>query len=136
VTRSGAFIVVLVAAQLGCSAPEPPASPPHREQPSTPAFVGKIWLSTDNDAPPGTFRLFTPAGLLLMDSCGETYRIAQWRAIDDSRIEWTEDSARIEARIVRVTESELQMQLQLVNSVKDESYRAADTAGVCPDMPR
>ncbi len=101
-----------------------------------PAFVGKIWLSTDRDAPPGTLRLFTPGGLLLMDSCGETYRIAQWRAIDDSRIEWTEDSARIEARIVRVTESELQMQLQLVKSVKDESYRAADTARVCPDMPR
>ena len=130
------FIAALAAAQLGCGSPEPPATPPRREQPSTPPFVGKIWLSTDSDAPPGTLRVFTPGGLLLMDSCGETYRIAQWRAIDDSRIEWTEDSARIEARIVRVTESELQMQLQLVNSVKDESYRAADTARVCPDMPR
>jgi hypothetical protein len=136
VTRSGAFVVVLVAAQLGCSAPEPPPSPPRQEQPRTPAFVGKIWLSTEPDAPPGTLRLFTPGGLLLMDSCGETYRIAQWRAIDDSRVEWTEDSARIEARIVRVTESELQMQLQLVKGVKDESYRAADSARVCPDMPR
>ena len=83
-----------------------------------------------------TLRVFAPGGLLLMDSCGETYRIAQWRAIDDSRIEWTEDSARIEARIVRVTDGELQMQLQLVKSVKDESYRAADTARVCPDMVR
>ena len=129
-------MVALVATQLGCTAPEPPASPPRQEQPPMPAFVGKIWLSTDAGAPPGTLRLFTPGGLLLMDSCGETYRIAHWRAIDDSRIEWTEDSARIEARIVRVTESELQMQLQLVKGVKDESYRAADAARVCPDMPR
>jgi hypothetical protein len=136
VTRLGAVIVALTAAHLGCGSPEPPAAPPRREQPSTPAFVGKIWLSTDRDAPPGTLRVFTPDGLLLMDSCGETYRIAQWRAIDDSRIEWTEDSARIEARIVRVTGSELQMRLQLVTSVKDESYRAVDTARVCPDMPR
>ena len=135
-TRLGAGIVVLVAAQLGCSAPEPPASPLRQEPTLTPAFVGKIWLSTDAGAPPGTLRLFTAGGLLLMDSCGETYRIAHWRAIDNSRIEWTEDSARIEARIVRATDSELQLQLQLVNSVKDESYRAADTARVCPDMPR
>ena len=135
-TRFGALIVALAAAQAGCGVPEPPASALRQDQARPPAFAGKIWLSTDAGAPPGTLRLFTAGGLLLMDSCGETYRIAQWRAIDDSRIEWTEDSARIEARIVRVTDSELQMQLQLVKGVKDESYRAADAARVCPDTPR
>jgi hypothetical protein len=134
--RSGIVLAVFAGAQLGCSAPEPPASAPRPEQPRPPAVVGKIWLSTDPSAAPGTLRVFTEDGLLLMDSCGETYRIARWRALDDSRIEWSEDSARIEARIVRVTGAELHLQLQLGKNVKDEAYRAADAARVCPDMPR
>lgn len=71
-----------------------------------------------------------------MDSCGETYRLAQWRAIDDRRIEWTEDTARIEAQITRLTDDELQLRLQLARVVKEETYRLAKAPKVCPDMPR
>ena len=58
-------------------------------------FVGRTWLSTDASAPPGTLRIFLADGTLLMDSCGETYRLAKWRSLGAGRIEWTEDGARI-----------------------------------------
>jgi hypothetical protein len=39
---------------------------------NTQPFVGKIWLSTDASAAPGTFRIFLPDGTLVMDLCVET----------------------------------------------------------------
>nr|MDQ3417829.1 hypothetical protein [Acidobacteriota bacterium] len=92
-TRYALLPVVLLCA---CGAPQRDSpSPP--EVPRQSEFVGKVWMSTDPSAAPGTLRIFLPDGTLLMDSCGETYRLARWRAIDDRRIEWTEDAARIEA---------------------------------------
>ncbi len=101
-----------------------------------PQFVGKAWLSTDAGASPGTLRIFLPDGTLLMDSCGETYRMARWRAIDERRLEWTEDTARIETQITVLTDDELQLRLLLVGGVKNETYRLAKVPYVCPDLPR
>jgi hypothetical protein len=36
------------------------------------SFTGKMWLSTDAAAAPGTIRVVLPDGTLLIDSCGET----------------------------------------------------------------
>jgi hypothetical protein len=62
-----------------------------------PSFVGKVWMSTDPSAAPGTLPIFLPDGTLVMDSCGETYRLARWRAINERRIEWQEDTAPVTA---------------------------------------
>jgi hypothetical protein len=78
-----------------------------------PEFVGKVWVSTDASAAPGTFRIFLPDGTLVMDSCWETYRLAPWRTIDGRRIEWTEDTARIVAQITQLTGERLHLRLQL-----------------------
>ena len=83
-----------------------------------------------------TIRIFLPDGTLVMDSCGEGYRLVPWRWLDNARIEWTEDTARIEARIVELTNSRLQLRLQLRGETKDETYRLAAVPTVCPDMPR
>jgi len=39
----------------------------------------------------------------VMDSCGETYRLARWHAIDEHHIERQEDTARIEAKVMQVS---------------------------------
>lgn len=127
---------------IACSGPPPSASPPPGVSPPPqearprPEVTGKVWMATDPAAAPGTFRVFLPNGTLVMDSCGETYRLARWRFIDDRRIEWTEDTARIEAEVARLTDDELQLKVQLVGEMKEERFRTAQVPWVCPEMPR
>jgi hypothetical protein len=118
-----------------CTAPQRGSLPP-RAASRPPELVGKVWMSTDTSAAPGTLRIFLPDGTLVMDSCWETYRLARWRAIDDRRIEWMEDTARIQAQIIELTDERLQLRLQLVGEVKEQTYRPAQVPTVCPDMPR
>jgi len=111
---------VLAAACRGPDAGEPP-------------FVWKIWMSTDPSAPAGTLRIFLPDGTLVRDSCGETYRLARWRAVRERRIEWQEDTARIAAEVTQVSADWLQLRLHLVGENKDENYRSAPVPFVCAD---
>ena len=71
-----------------------------------------------------------------MSSCTETYRIAKWRAIDERRIEWTEDSGASRRRITELTSDRLRLRLQLKGEVIEHGYRPAQVPTVCPDMPR
>jgi hypothetical protein len=121
---------------LLCACTTPQTGSPRGHPQQQPEFVGKVWLSTDASAAPGTFRIFLPDGTLVMDSCWETYRLAPWRTIDGRRIEWTEDTARIVAQITHLTGERLQLRLQLRGEVKEETYRPAQEPTVCPDMPR
>ena len=98
-----------------------------------PAFVGTVWISTDAATPPGTLRIFLPDGTMVMDSCGETYRLARWESIDRDRITWQEDGARIEAAIAQATPDALQLRLRLRNEVRQENYRPAHVPYVCAD---
>jgi hypothetical protein len=98
-------------------------------------FVGRTWVSADASAPSGTLRIFLADGTLLMDSCGETYRLAKWRALGGGRIAWTEDGAPIEAEVSlpRARELRLRLRLRLRGEIKDERYRLATVPFVCPD---
>ena len=125
-----------LAAASACAAP-----PAGRQDSASPSaapdlLVNRVWLSTDPSAARGTIRIILPDCALVMDSCFETYRIAQWKRLDDRRIEWTEDTARIEAEIVEVGESALRLRLHLGGEVQEVAYRLADVPMVCPDMPR
>ena len=133
-TRTSCLIACLLAAS--CSRPATDQETRTASPDVAPAFVGKTWLSTDPSAPPGTLRIFLPDGTLVMDSCGETYRLARWRAIDERRIEWQEDTARIEAEVTEVSSDQLQLRLHLVSEVKEEHYRSASVPYVCPDTRR
>jgi hypothetical protein len=96
-------------------------------------FVGRTWLSTDASASPGTLRIFLVDGTLLMDSCGETYRLSKWRSLGPRRIAWTEDGARIEAEVSQPRSGELRLRLHLRTEIKDERYRLATVPSTCPD---
>ncbi len=106
---------------------------PAAQAPASPSFVGRTWISTDPTAPPNTFRIFLPDGTLVMDSCFETYRLASWRSIGDKRIEWREDTARIEAEVTQPHPNQLRLRLRLRGETKDEHYQLAKVPFVCPD---
>ena len=96
-------------------------------------FVAKAWLSSDPSAAHGTIRVFLPDGTLLMDSCGETYRLARWTLVNDARIAWEEDGAGIEADVAQSAADVLELRLHLRSEVKVERYRLAQVPFVCPD---
>ena len=129
---SGGLIASVLAA--ACRSPSADQEARTASPEAPPAFVGKTWMSTNPSAAPGTLRIFLPDGTLVMDSCGETYRLARWRAIDERRIEWHEDSARIEAEVTEVSSDHLQLRLHLVRELKEENYRLAPVPFVCPDV--
>ena len=128
---SGGLIACVLAA--ACRSPSADQEARTASPGAPPTFVGKTWMSTDPSAAPGTLRIFLPDGTLVMDSCGETYRLARWRAVDERRIEWHEDSARIEAEVTRVGSEQLQLRMHLVRELKEENYRLAPVPFLCPD---
>ena len=131
--RDAVAVVMACVLATVCRSPAADQAPPTASRDALPSFVGKVWLSTDPSAAPGTLRIFLPDGTLVMDSCGETYRLARWRAIDERRIEWQEDTARIEAEVTQVSPDQLKLRLHLVRELKEENYRLAQVPFVCPD---
>ncbi len=97
------------------------------------SFVGKTWISTDPTAAANTLRIFLPDGTLVMGSCTEPYRLASWRSMGAQRIEWREDTARIQAEVSYPRPNQLQLRLRLRSEIKDEHYRLATVPFVCPD---
>lgn len=131
--RLGLAAALLVVA-AACR-PAPDASPAGAQPTTQPrVFVGKTWLAADPTAPQGTIRAFLADGTLLMDSCFETYRLARWESLDERRIAWQEDTARIEAEVDDTTPGQLRLRLQLKQEIKEELYRVAPTPFVCPDV--
>ena len=88
-------------------------------------LVGKVWVATDPSAAPGTIRIFLADGTLVMDSCGETYRLSEWKRIDDRHVEWTEDGVSIRAEVTALTADRMRLTLKLKSEAKDETYRLA-----------
>ena len=134
------FLILAGAAALnGCN--QRPAAPPPPQPPTTgadsalPAFVGKVWMSTTRGQPLGSIRIFLPDNTLLMDSCFETFRIAEWGVISEDTIRWREDAIPIEAQYVQPTEDSLQ--LKIAGMSAEQTYMStASVPYVCPDMPR
>ena len=143
-TRVPAFLAAAGAllALSGCEQPQSPSagaapSPPEAQTGTDyalPPFVGRIWMSTTFGRPRGSIRIFLPDKTLLMDSCFETYRIAEWGVISEDTIRWREDVVPIEARYVQPTKDSLRLKIK--GQDEEETYVAADVPFVCPDMPR
>ena len=140
------FAMLTLCACGGPSAPPQPAAaaaPPaatrapaaqasDRDDPSNPAFIGRIWKSTERSSPLGSIVVFLPDRTLLMDSCFETYRISQWGVAGD-RIRWLEDTVPIEAEVVTPTPDELTLR---IGQGREHRYIAITDPYTCPDMPR
>jgi hypothetical protein len=84
---SGGLIACVLTAACRSPSVDQEARTASRE--AQPPFVGKTWMSSDSSAAPGTIRIFLPDGTLVMDSCGETYRLARWRTRNSSSCECT-----------------------------------------------
>ena len=119
------------------AAPTPPAPPQaaqasDRDEPVNPAFIGRVWRSTERSSPLGSIIVFLPDRTLLMDSCFETYRISQWGVAGD-RIRWLEDTVPIEAEVVTPSKDELMLR---IGQGREHRYIAITDPYTCPDMPR
>jgi len=96
-----------------------------------PPFVGKVWLSITRGDAPGTIIVFLPNKTVLRDSCYETYRVAQWGIISDTRIRWVEDLFPIEAEWSQPSVHELV--LKPVGTGRQETYVEISVPYVCPE---
>jgi hypothetical protein len=115
----------------------PAATPAPRQSPPVDVFTGKVWVQADSPDLPGPMRIFLADGTLVMDSCWETYRLAQWRAESDGSLVIVEAGMEIPARILTASADDLHLRLKLAGGEeKDEVYRPAKVPYVCPDMPR
>lgn len=125
--------LVLIA---GCGGkPAPVVQPVAAEgDASLPAFVGKVWVSVTPGHARGSILVFLPNKTVLRDSCWESFRVAQWGIISDSRIRWIEDTIPIEAEFSQPSANELE--LRPVGTNIREDYVAISVPYVCPPMPR
>ncbi len=134
---------VLLAFSLlsGCQAETDPAGNAEnagRSSPSVTApraaansLVNRVWMRTDSSQPPGAMRIFLADGTMVLDSCWETYRLAEWQELSDGTLLWQEDGADIRAQILALSENELVLRV-----AEDEHYTTASAPYTCPDMPR
>jgi len=81
--------------------------------------------------------VFLSNGTLIMTSCVETYRLAQWTLEPPASLTITEDPiTRYGADIVRIDERSLALRLKLRSENVDLALELADTPYVCPDLRR
>ncbi len=115
--------------------PPPPAASPSSAA-AAGALTSRVWLKTSSEPPLGSMLIFLSDGTLVQDSCWETYRLSRWRAEGVDTLRWQEDTAEIEAAVVKSTEAELTLLLDLAGGPEIATYVAATVPYVCPDLPR
>jgi hypothetical protein len=97
----------------------------------------RAWIATDEEAAPGSMRIFMSDGTLVMTSCGETYRLAPWRWVEGTHLVWEEDGRSIRGEVVMAERRSLVLAIELGDDATvTQSYRAAVTPEVCPDLAR
>ncbi|HKU12957.1 MAG TPA: hypothetical protein VJQ52_01105 [Steroidobacteraceae bacterium] len=122
--------------QPAAAAQPPPSSPGEAaagDAPANPAFIGRVWRSTERGGPLGKILVFLPDRTLLMDSCFETYRVSKW-GVAGTHIRWLEDTIPIEAEVVTPGPDELILRIE--GQDRDQTYIAMTDPYTCPDMPR
>jgi hypothetical protein len=102
------------------------------------ALVDKVWrVTAPAGRPQGSLYVFLSNGTLIMTSCVETYRLAQWTFDPPASLTITEDPiTRYGADIVRIEDRSLAMRLKLRSENVDLVLELVDTPYVCPDLPR
>ena len=131
-------VVMLLAAVVLCGCQRATTETPARTEPAgpNPLLVDRVWASADSTGLPGDMRIFLSDGTLVMDSCWETYQLAQWRMVSDSVVSWQEGTTEIRAAVLELTPQTLALRLDLVAESRIERYTPASVPFLCPDMPR
>jgi len=109
----------------------PTGAAPGNDEPANPGFIGRIWRSSTPGNPLGSIMIFLPDRMLLIDSCFETFRVAQW-GVAGSHIRWLEDTVPIEAEVITPSPNELTLRV----ADRDQTYVAMTDPWTCPDMPK
>ena len=100
-------------------------------------LLNKVWVRTDADpALPGPMQIFLGDGTLVSDSCWETYRLSKWTQVSETSISWDEDGMIIDADITSLTDTELVLNLHLVNETQEQRFEVASVPYLCPDMAK
>lgn len=94
-------------------------------------FEDKVWMDQDPAAPAGSFRAFLSDGTLIMASCVETYRLAAWRRIDDTKLVWEEGGRLVRAEVAVLGARELALVIETGDGPLSQSFRAAAAPVVC-----
>ena len=131
-------MIVFAAAGLvaGCGDGARDAPPAPQAAPGADPIAEKVWMLTDSDDLPGVMRVFLSDGVMLQNSCWETYRLSSWRRAPDGRIVWTEDGRDIAATADVDAGGVLTFRIDLGGEERVETYRRAEAPFVCPDFPR
>lgn len=111
---TGLLTLLLVS---GCTV----AAPTPQDQPGNPdlstRLIAHVWrITSPSDRAPGSVYAFHPDGTLMMTSCVEVYRIAQWHLNPSGTLTIAEDpTVTYEADIVALSDSGLSLRLHLRN---------------------
>lgn len=97
-------------------------------------FENRVWLDQGEDAPNGSLRIFLSDGTLVMTSCGEVYRLAPWRWIDEGTVVWEEDGKSIRADVAIIERREMALVIDPEGMNDGREFRAAEAPVVCPDL--
>jgi hypothetical protein len=127
--------LMLVLAAGGCRIEENPRGPAAAERdPPVASFVNRAWVAADAGAAPGSMRVFLEDGTLLMTSCAEVYRLARWEVMQDGRLSWSEDGARIDANVVRQNADSLVLELELGTGRREQHFASSTAPFACPAL--
>lgn len=127
---------VTEAPQADSPVAEPAASGDASSAVPASTLTDRVWVQADSSELPGKMRIFLSNGTLLMDSCWETYRLAEWRRVDGDSIAWSEDEQEIRGEVLEQNDETLRLRLALIGGSEEQIYRAATVPYVCPDMVR
>lgn len=120
-TWAGLGVLALALASLGARA----------EAPSQ--LTGKVWMQDGAAAAPGSMWIFLEDGTLVMGSCTEPYRLAQWRHKKEGMLVISEGETQTPTLIVSLTDDTLRLRVSLVDDTKlERSYRHQTAPFTCP----
>jgi len=131
-----AAILFAVVACCGCQSREAQVTGQPEAAGPAALLVNRVWARSDSTGLPGVMRIFLSDGTLVMDSCWETYQLAQWRAESDSVVTWQEGTVEVRGTILELAPERLVLRLALVDGSQDEHYEPATVPYLCPDMRR
>lgn len=97
-------------------------------------LTDRVWVEEGNEnALPGSARIFLSDGTLVQDSCWETYRLSSWTRTGENAVTWNEDGIEIKADIVSLNAEGLVLS---VAGIGEQRFVPAAVPYVCPDMPK
>lgn len=102
-------------------------------------LANTVWhVTAPTDTPLGSLYIFLSDGTLMMTSCVETYRLAQWRPVGDGRrITIAEDrTVSYQAEFEETDARHLALHLLLRDERRSLTLEAAAVPFVCPDLRR